>query len=312
MPAGGTGRRTGPANLPGVASTRFIDPYAVPGEYRKTQLHCHTTNSDGRLSPRALLERYRARGYAVVVFTDHDRVTACDDLDDGEFRALPGVETTVPRPFRPFGPHMGRLGSPGTLRAGNAQACIDATAAAGGVVSLHHPSWTGNGLTGRWSVAEMIRLRGYHLIEISNHHSRTEEDVRRWTAVLRHRGPAAAVGGVAADDLHRERDLDTGWVMLKTPALSADGVLQALRRLALYASTGPGAEFGVRSDTIHCVTDAPRIRFVDAADLLRYEASGPEATYAPSGDEGFVRVECMGRSGATAWSQPFWLVPVGE
>jgi 6,7-dimethyl-8-ribityllumazine synthase len=99
--------------------------------FRKAQLHCHTTNSDGRLEPRALLERYRARGYAVVVFTDHDRVTACDDLNDAGFLALPGVETTVSRPFRPLGPHMGRLGAPGALHAAGAQACIDATIAAG-------------------------------------------------------------------------------------------------------------------------------------------------------------------------------------
>jgi len=291
-----------------VALTRLlIDPYAVPGEFRKTQLHCHTTNSDGYLAPRALLERYRARGYAVVVFTDHERVTTCDDLNDGVFAALPGVETTVPRPFKPLGPHMGRLGAPGLLRAGGAQACIDATAAAGGVVSLHHPSWTGNGFTGRWSVAEMVRLSGYHLIEISNHHSRSAEDVRRWTAVLRHRDATAPVGAVAADDLHRERDLDTGWVMLKTPTVSAGAVLQALRGLAFYASTGPQAEFGARDGAVTCATDAGRIRFLDAEDAVRLDAAGPEASYAPRGDEGFVRVECVGHSGATAWSQPFWL-----
>ena len=76
---------------------RIADPYAVPGRYRKAQLHCHTTNSDGTFSPRELLERYRAAGYAFVVLTDHDRVTTCDDLNDATFLALPGVETTVGR-----------------------------------------------------------------------------------------------------------------------------------------------------------------------------------------------------------------------
>ena len=295
--------------------TRIADPYAVPGQYRKAQLHCHTTQSDGRYPPRHLLERYRAAGYTFVVFTDHDRVTACEDLNGATFVALPGVETTIARPFRPLGPHLGRLGAPGPLHVRGAQACIDATVAAGGVVSLHHPSWSGNLWTGGWSLAEMVRLRGYHLIEISNHHSRSEADVRRWTAVLRHRGPASPVGAAAGDDLHRDRDLNTGWVMVKTAAVTAPSFLAALRAGALYASTGPEAEFGVRGGAISCATDAARIRFLDAGDGVRYEAPGPDAAYSPQGDEGFVRVECLGRpapdggSQTTAWSQAFWILP---
>jgi hypothetical protein len=156
----------------------------------------------------------------------------------------------------------------------------------------------------------MVRLRGYHLIEISNHHSRTEEDVRRWTAVLRHRGRHASVGAAAGDDLHRESDFDTGWVMVKTPSLAPGAFLGALRGLALYASTGPAAEFTVRDGAVTCATDAARIRFIDASGVPRREVSGPEAAYAPAGDEGYVRVECAGRARAAAWSQPFWLVPV--
>ena len=44
----------------------------------------------GVVGPRQLVERYRTAGYAFVVFTDHGRVTACNDLNDGAFLALPG------------------------------------------------------------------------------------------------------------------------------------------------------------------------------------------------------------------------------
>jgi hypothetical protein len=288
-------------------SIRIADPYAVPGQYRKAQLHCHTTNSDGQDSPRGLLEQYRAAGYTFVVFTDHERVTICEDLNDATFLAVPGVETAVGRPFRPLGPHLGRLGMPGSLEARGAQACIDATVASGGVVSLHHPGWTGNLWTGAWSVAEMVRLRGYHLIEISNHHSKSRRDVQRWATVLAHRGPDAPVGAVAVDDLHRHADFDTGWVMVKTAEVTREAFLRALRGLAVYASTGPRAEFGVRGGAITCATDAGRIRFLDARHTVRHEAAGPEAAYPPRGDEGFIRIECDGAAGRTAWSQAFWL-----
>jgi hypothetical protein len=297
-----------------VSRVRITDPYAAPGSYRKAQLHCHTDRSDGRETPRAVLERYRARGYTFVVFTDHNTVTAYDDLNDGTFLALPGVETTIPRPFRPLGPHMGRLGAPGSLTLRDAQACIDATVGAGGIVSLHHPTWNGNFGTGRWSLREMLGLRGYHLVEISNHHSGTEADVRRWTAVLRHRGPAAPVGGVAADDLHHLDDIDGGWIMVKVRAVAATSFLEALRALTFYASTGPSADFAVRDGAITVETDAPVIRFIDAADGIRAEQPGPSARYEPAGDEQFVRVECAAVRSMTprgepptAWSQAFWI-----
>jgi hypothetical protein len=287
---------------------RIADPYAVPGQYRKAQLHCHTTNSDGSLAPRRLLERYRAAGYTFVVFTDHERVTTCDDLNDDAFVALPGVETAVGRPFRPLGPHLGRIGAPGPLHVRGAQAAIDATVAAGGVVSLHHPGWTGNLWTGRWSVAEMVALRRYHLIEISNHHSAAHADVERWATVLARRGPAAPVGGVAVDDLHRDRDFNTGWVLVKTPTIGAEAFLGALSARAIVASTGPHAEFGERDGAIVCATDANRICFLDARGTVRHERPGPGAAYLPDGGEGFVRVECLGAAGRTAWSQAFWIL----
>ncbi|TMI88120.1 MAG: hypothetical protein E6H00_13655 [Bacillati bacterium ANGP1] len=291
---------------------RITDPYAVPGRYRKAQLHCHTTNSDGTHSPRQLAERYRTAGYTFVVFTDHGRVTACEDLNDGAFLALPGVETAIGRPFGPLGPHLGRLGAPGPLHVRGAQPCIDATVAAGGVVSLHHPGWTGNLWTGGWSVAEMVRLRGYHLIEVSNHHSHSPADVQRWAAVLARRGPVAPVGAAAVDDLHRDRDFNTGWVMVKTEAVTGEAFLRALRGLAVYASTGPSAEFVARDGAIRCATDAVQVRFIDARGATRYLGTGPEAVYEPQGDEGFVRVECAGRSGGSAWSQAFWVSGPGD
>jgi hypothetical protein len=288
-------------------SVQITDPYAGPGVFRKAQLHCHTTNSDGLFSPREVAERYRGAGYAFIVFTDHNRVTACDDLNDETFLALPGVETTVPRPFRPLGPHLGRLGAPGDLEVKAALPSIDATVAAGGVVSLHHPGWTGNLWTGRWTAAEMVALRDYHLVEISNHHSDSAAEVRRWAGVLAQRGAGASVAGVAVDDLHRARDLDRGWILAKTQAVDASAFLDALRRGAIVASTGPRAEFQARGGAIECATDAAGIRFLDAAGRVRREARGPEADYEVDGSEGFVRVECVSPAGRTAWSQAFWI-----
>ncbi len=51
------------------------NPYAVPGTFRKAQLHCHTTESDGRFKPRDLLAMFQDAGYAFVCITDAMKAT---------------------------------------------------------------------------------------------------------------------------------------------------------------------------------------------------------------------------------------------
>ena len=43
------------------------------------ELHCHSTCSDGTLSPTALLRRAHARGLAGLVLTDHDTFAGLDE-----------------------------------------------------------------------------------------------------------------------------------------------------------------------------------------------------------------------------------------
>ena len=41
----------------------------------KANLHCHTTMSDGRLTPEEIKAHYQAHGYSIVAFTDHEKIT---------------------------------------------------------------------------------------------------------------------------------------------------------------------------------------------------------------------------------------------
>ena len=64
---------------------RYLLP---PDTQYKTNLHCHSTRSDGSLSPARLKELYRAHGYSAVAFTDHDGLFYQYELTDAEFIAL--------------------------------------------------------------------------------------------------------------------------------------------------------------------------------------------------------------------------------
>lgn len=71
--------------------------YLLPreGRFYKANLHCHTTNSDGKLTPEEVKELYQSMGYSVVAFTDHDVLVPHPELTDENFLALNGFEVEI-------------------------------------------------------------------------------------------------------------------------------------------------------------------------------------------------------------------------
>lgn len=63
-----------------------------------TELHCHTTASDGLLGPTALVELAHSRGIGVLAITDHDTFAAnAEAAHAGEtfgVRVIPGIEVS--------------------------------------------------------------------------------------------------------------------------------------------------------------------------------------------------------------------------
>lgn len=68
------------------------------GKYKNTykaNLHCHSTLSDGKWTPEEIKERYMAREYSVVAFTDHEHIIAHPELCDERFVALTACELAI-------------------------------------------------------------------------------------------------------------------------------------------------------------------------------------------------------------------------
>lgn len=70
--------------------------------YFKANMHCHSTNSDGRLTPEVLKEEYKKRGYSIIAFTDHDHIVNCSYLNDEDFLAITSYELDVTDPTIPW------------------------------------------------------------------------------------------------------------------------------------------------------------------------------------------------------------------
>ena len=61
----------------------------------KANLHCHTTMSDGQMSPEFMKKVYMEQGYSIIAYTDHEVLFPENHLTDESFLALNGVEYAV-------------------------------------------------------------------------------------------------------------------------------------------------------------------------------------------------------------------------
>ena len=63
-----------------------------PVNYYKTNLHSHTTVSDGKLTPEQLRDAYKEKGYSILAITDHSVMVQHQDLNQEDFLLLTGAE----------------------------------------------------------------------------------------------------------------------------------------------------------------------------------------------------------------------------
>ena len=68
--------------------------YLLPqkGNFYKANLHCHTTVSDGVLTPEQVKKAYMEKGYSIVAYTDHDIMIDHSNLQEENFLPLRGWE----------------------------------------------------------------------------------------------------------------------------------------------------------------------------------------------------------------------------
>lgn len=71
------------------------DCFGDPGQWYKGNLHSHTTNSDGHLTPAQAVALFRQYGYSFLCLSEHDYYTDLRaELDREDFILLPGVEAS--------------------------------------------------------------------------------------------------------------------------------------------------------------------------------------------------------------------------
>lgn len=303
-----------------------LPPYNLPGKWHKGNLHSHTTESDGGLTPVEIIDWYSKHGYSFLSITDHNRLTN-PNLGQTNLLTIPGVEITCRRDLHEY--HVVGIGvnEMPIKPFHDPQDTIDAINASGGSSIIAHPYWHDLQLD------DLISLRGHCGIEIFNSNCSIEIhkglSLALWDALLR-RGPA--LWGFASDDSHfKNPDYGGGWVMVKSKDLTQKSILDSIKLGNFYSTTGPEIyEISIEENKLHVSCSPVRSIYVigqyyyspqsinvwdgysgdlDSSNLMLPESTGKvitEATFKLDPRQEILRVEIMDFYGRSAWSNPYF------
>ena len=247
-----------------------------PVTYYKTNLHAHTTVSDGKLTPQELRDAYKAKGYSILAITDHSVMVQHQELNQEDFLLLTGVEIDMeetdnpvnirdrklhmcliskdpmrqwvpfhdPRPIPVSIPYMAACESADLPRRYNAEDINIAIAECnrqGMLVTYNHPCWSLE------SYPDYAPLEGLWGMEYRNSGCIAEgydEDNGRVYQDFCMQGKHLMP--VCADDIHSVNLRATGypvlgesWNMIGAEKLEYGAVIEAMEKGDLYASCGP-------------------------------------------------------------------------
>lgn len=199
---------------------------------RRANLHAHTTESDGRSEPAAVIAEYRRHGFDILAITDHDRVTwPWEDYGavpkEHLMLAVPGNEVSRPH-------HMGAYFCRYEGRSPDEHETLRAIGALGGLAVFFHPGYYGK--PAEWYLPF---FRDYpHLLgmEVFNAGNRYPGDRALWDELLAELMPGRPVWGFSNDDMHYLFQVGFNCNTLLLEELDADHARRALEKGAFFFS----------------------------------------------------------------------------
>lgn len=232
--------------------------FSKPGNFYKGNIHLHSTNSDGRLTPAEVIDAYKSRGYDFVSLTDHFlprayfkkpgggfiTVTDTTNLRSDDFTTILGAEIHGPGQSNGTNWHIVAVGLPADFAEWDGvetgAAIAERALNAGAFVSMAHPAASGLTIADADQVLPFI-----HSVEVYNHGSKIVGAPESWhyTDTLLRNG--ARFTANATDDAHLVtaggliQDAFGGWIQVRAESLDPDLLLAALKAGEFYSSMGP-------------------------------------------------------------------------
>lgn len=300
-------------------------------EFLKGGLHCHTTRSDGKLTPEEVIIYAKSQGYDFMAITDHQIYNLEQYVPETGVIVIPGME---------YGNDLDKCNKPGfrcyhTVCLGpskedgngfehdqkfewgyapNAEAYqpwLDEIHEKKNLTILAHPQWS------QTSAKYFETQKGNFAMEIWNSGSAlygdSDSDAAYWDEIL---GQGKMWYGVATDDAHSENDLCKGWVMVKADK-DLNSILKALENGEFYSSCGPEIYNFYVEDGKAVIDCSPVARVRLHSDMhpnrVLIDKDG-NTTHAEFDIENFwagayeyVRISIVDKNGKKAWTNPIFL-----
>jgi hypothetical protein len=308
---------------------RYENPYAIENyTWCKGNLHAHSTESDGSISPQKLCEAYRMAGYDFVAITDHNMITDTSAYSRPDFLTIPGVEVgrTEPPPKDldlardDHFDHVLHIGAQSCVAFSDLKTVLHDLQRECGLAIIAHPH------SSLMSWDRITAAGGFTGIEIWNYSAGNSGgrgySVELWDMLL---NSGYRVWGFAGDDCHfREKrpNFCGGWIQVAAKTLDQADILEAIKRGAFYSSQGPSffeiatTEKGLY---VHC-SPVKVIRIctrLSAYSWCVHARVGEDLRYLTlPWDElclkDYFRLEIVDVAGRIAWSNPIYLSTVKD
>lgn len=310
-----------------AVSNGLISPFNLKAEdgyiWLKGNVHSHTTNSDGRISPQERVDGYVVQGYDFLCLSDHYKITRVDTVScPDDFVLIQGAELHPDNPFGGQRHHFLALNINEDMDSTRMppQHVINEVKRQGGSAWLAHPYWSSVNV-----IRDVLPLQGLAGVEVFNTTCRCMgrgESGAHWDDWMAHENHLYPA--LAADDSHRHEtenwDTYQGWTMVRVKERTPQAIVAALEAGASYATTGPEIydiqlrrvdepkdERSLVEVTIH-TSEAQQIFGVCDAYGVAYREPGrtfERARFTLRPNARWVRFEVVGPTGAKAWSNPF-------
>lgn len=315
--------------------------YLLPkeGNFYKANMYCHTTVSDGRLTPEQVKEEYEKRGYQIVAYVDQGNYCPHRELTTKDFLALAGFEAELREssvdkeetgggtfsinfydsdPDKMEEEKAGIL-DPGTEYHGPAgiNACIKKMNHLGFLASCSHP------YRSMKNYGQYTGLEGLFAMEIYDYRSDLEElngyNSQVYDEMLRQ---GKKIHCLASDGNRNEYpmghplcDSFGGFIKIKAKELTYPAVMLALKQGDFYSSMGPEIHslyIEGRDDLVVKTSPVEKIYVKTEGRNCHIKTALPgetleEARFPLTGREGYIRVVCRSENGLYADSNGYFL-----
>lgn len=304
-----------------------LSVFQTGGMWLKGNLHTHTQNSDGRLTPEEVVAKYKELGHDFISLTDHRKYIYNKHLQSGDFILIPGFEIDLNPPGKNMCHHIVAVRSkisgknypdghcfayPEYKGMKTVQEAVDDLNAHDNFAFYCHPVWSRLDLNEFDGVIGLNGLIGMEIFNTGCHLENNTGYSPAHTDFALRRGKMRYI--FATDDCHHNKnDRGKGYIVVKADEKSEEGIADAVTKGRFYASRGPEIyDFGIKNNEVYIKCGNVReIHFV-AFDHLGCSFVGEKgeqrdsASCAVNENWIYVRAEIVDCNGYQAWTNPIF------